>query len=106
MQYNYMGSWPSFQVPYISWLPYITRWMSQASPQSAGPPVLYKDGDPLNPANFRPLALSSCIGKPFHQIKADRMSEYMVKNNYIELTIQKAFIAGINGCVEHIQVLQ
>ena len=30
----------------------------------------------------------------------------MVENEYIDKTLQKAYLEGINGCVEHIQVLQ
>ena len=30
----------------------------------------------------------------------------MVANGYIDKEAQKAFINGVNGCVEHIQVLQ
>ena len=51
------------------------------------------------------IALTSTLGKIYHQVKADRMAKYMMKNNYISETSQKAFLKGINGCVEHIQVL-
>ena len=30
----------------------------------------------------------------------------MTENGYIDETTQKAFLKGINGCIEHIQVLQ
>ena len=36
--------------------------------------LLYKAGDEAEPSNFRLIALTSCIGKPYHQIKADRMA--------------------------------
>ena len=68
--------------------------------------LAHKGGDVSDPSMFRMIALTSCLGKPYHQIKADRMAEFMVKNNYISETTQKAFLRGINGCVEHIQVIQ
>ena len=65
-----------------------------------------KAGSPKDPANFRPIALSSNLGKVFHQIKADHLTEYMLENKYIDPAVQKAFLRKINGCVEHIQVIQ
>ena len=68
--------------------------------------LCHKAGSIDDPANFRPLALSSCLGKPYHCIKAQRMADFMVANGYINTSTQKAFLQGINGCVEHIKVLQ
>ena len=65
-----------------------------------------KAGSPKDPSNFRPIALSSILGKIFHQIKADQLTEFMLKNKYIDPAVQKAFLRKINGCVEHIQVIQ
>ena len=68
--------------------------------------LAHKAGDKADPGNFRLIALTSCLGKPYHQIKADRMAEYMTANKYIDPSSQKAFLKGINGCIEHIQVIQ
>ena len=68
--------------------------------------LCHKAGSTEDPSNFRPLALSSCLGKPYHQIKAARLNKYMVSNGYINTSHQKAFLQGINGCMEHIKVLQ
>ena len=68
--------------------------------------LLHKAGDEAVPSNFRLIALTSCIGKPYHQIKADRMASFMTQNGYIDASTQKAFLRGVNGCIEHIQVLQ
>ena len=52
------------------------------------------------------IAILSVMGKIYyHQIKAGRMAAFMTKNNYINKATQKAFIKGVNRCVEHIQVL-
>ena len=34
------------------------------------------------------------------------MSTFMVDNEYIDVSLQKAYLEGINGCIEHIHVLQ
>ena len=68
--------------------------------------LCHKAGSTNDPSNFRPLALSSCLGKPYHQIKAARLNKFMVSNGYINTSHQKAFLEGINGCMEHIKVLQ
>jgi hypothetical protein len=36
--------------------------------------LIYKDGDKNDPANFRPILLTSCVGKIYHQILADKMT--------------------------------
>ena len=68
--------------------------------------LAHKDGDPKDPAMFRMIALTPTMGKICHQVKAERMAKYMRRNNYIDETTQKAFLRGVNGCVEHIQVIQ
>ena len=68
--------------------------------------LLHKAGSTDEPSNFRPLALSSSLGKPYHQIKAARLNQFMVSNGYINTSHQKAFLSNINGCMEHIKVLQ
>ena len=56
--------------------------------------LAYKAGDEADPRNFRLIALTSSLGKPYHQIKADRMAEFMTANNYIDSSSQKAFLKG------------
>ena len=52
------------------------------------------------------IALTSIIGKIFHQIMSDRILDYMIGNGYLNPAVQKAFIKNINGTVEHNQLLQ
>ena len=52
------------------------------------------------------IALNSCIAKVYHQLLAYRFCDYLTSNNLIDVTLQKAFIQGINGCIEHTQVMQ
>ena len=63
--------------------------------------LLYKSGDSTDPANFRMIALSNAVGKIYHQILAERFEQFMLDNELIDSTLQKAFLKGISGCTEH-----
>ena len=67
--------------------------------------LVHKKGPADDPSNFRMIALSGCIGKTFHLLLADRLTKYLTVNNLIDPTMQKAFLPGINGCIEHNMVL-
>jgi hypothetical protein len=57
---------------------------------------LKKDGSNL-PENFRPIALTSNIGKLFHRILAHRIESYLLDINFLDPTLQKGFLNNING---------
>ena len=57
--------------------------------------------DPSSPSNFRPIALTSYIRKIFTSILKSRWSTYMLENEYLDPSIQKAFIRATPGCTEH-----
>jgi hypothetical protein len=57
--------------------------------------------DPANPANFRPIALTPCIGKLFTTLLRNRWLRYMVANHYLDPSLQKAFMPTVPGCTEH-----
>ena len=63
--------------------------------------LVHKKGDASDPSNFRMLALSGCIGKAFHLLLNQRFTSFLVKNNLVDPAMQKAFLPGINGCIEH-----
>ena len=62
--------------------------------------LLYRS-DPSSPANFRPIALTSCVGKLISTIIRNRLLEYMLGNRYLDKSIQKAFMPATPGCSEH-----
>ena len=57
--------------------------------------------DPSTPTNFRPIALTSCVGKLFTAIVRNRLLNFMLSNKYIDKSIQKAFMPATSGCSEH-----
>lgn len=51
-----------------------------------------------NPANYRPIALTLCIGKLYTSVIKRRLETFMIGNVYINCDLQKAFVSG---CHEH-----
>ena len=63
--------------------------------------LIHKKGSTEEPSNFRMIALSNTIGKLFHLIISKRTTNYVISNKMIDPFLQKGFIPGINGCVDH-----
>ena len=57
--------------------------------------------DATNPGNFRPIALTPCIGKLFTTLLRNRWLGYMIANKYLDPSLQKAFMPTVPGCTEH-----
>ena len=64
--------------------------------------LIHKKDDKSCPSNFRPIALTSTIGKVFHRIISRRLETYRLSNNLVDPSIQKGFLSGIDRVVEHI----
>ena len=64
--------------------------------------LIHKKGNPRQPSNFCPIALSSGISKLFHKIITRRLEAYFVNNDIIDTSVQKSFLTGMNGIMEHI----
>jgi hypothetical protein len=65
--------------------------------------LLQKLKDVLDqPSEFRPIAITNTLGKIFFSILSERLQKFLVKNKFIKTTIQKGFLAGVPGCVEHV----
>jgi hypothetical protein len=58
--------------------------------------LIHKDGDKNDSANFRPISLTSYVGKIYHHFLADRMTVYLSSNGLIDTTVQKALMRGIS----------
>ena len=44
-------------------------------------------------------------GKLYFALKAERLTQYIVSNGYIDESIQKGGIPGVSGCLEHTSLL-
>ena len=52
------------------------------------------------------ISLTTNVGKLYHSLESSRLMSYMITNGYLDPSAQKAYMEGINGCIEHIQVVQ
>jgi hypothetical protein len=67
--------------------------------------LIHKAGSKDDPSNFRPIALSNCVGKTFHLILSKRTTKFVLDNKLVDVATQKAFLPGISGCTEHTMTL-
>lgn len=58
------------------------------------------DGD-FGPATGRPISLGNVQGKIFLAVVARRMTEFMVNNKYVDMSVQKGGLPSVKGCIEH-----
>ena len=82
----------TFSVCPLSWKTAVTR-------------LIYKAGNKENPKNWRPISLTSALGKTFHTIIAHRLTQHLTEHHVIDPQIQKGFLPSINGTLEHTQTL-
>ena len=57
------------------------------------------------PTNFRMISLTLNVGKLYHTLEASRTLKFMLENKYLDPTAQKAYVDGVNGCMEHVTVV-
>ena len=67
--------------------------------------LIHKKDATDDPSNFRPITLESVMLKIFTSFMRNRMYDFLVKNKYIESSIQKGFVPGMSGTFEHISHL-
>ena len=67
--------------------------------------LIYKKGEPDNPQNWRPIGLTSVLGKLLHSIISRKMTKFLIEASVIDPKIQKGFLPAINGTLEHTQSL-
>ncbi len=53
------------------------------------------------PKEFRPISLLNITGKIFFSEVNRRIERFMVDNGYLNRAIQKGFVSGVPGCLEH-----
>jgi hypothetical protein len=67
--------------------------------------LVYKKGDTADPANFRPITLQPALYKVFSSIYRNRVQAFMTANGYLNTNIQKGFVGGVEGVLEHTALL-
>ena len=63
--------------------------------------LLSKSEDLSHVSEFRPIAITCVAGKIFFSVLSDRLQVFLLRNCYISKEIQKGFLAGMPGCLEH-----
>ena len=106
-------------IPYIVWkrcpnlqmrlFSIISRaWKSTEIPpswQQAVIRLVHISGSPNERSNFRPIALTNCDGKIFFALVAKSVLKHMTKNSFFDLRLQKGFLLGVSGCIEHTSLI-
>ena len=80
-------------------------WNSKTMPkqwQRAVTILIHKKGQTDDPGNFRPITLEPVCLKVFTSLLRNRMFTFLLQNEYIESHVQKGFIPGLSGTMEHI----
>ena len=67
--------------------------------------LVHKSGSPNEPSNFGPTALTKCDGKIFFALVAKSVLKHMTKNSFFDLRLQKGFLPGVSGCIEHTSLI-
>ena len=64
--------------------------------------ILISKSEDLNSCKeFRPIVITCTTGKIFFSVISDRLQDFLESNGYIPRSIQKGFLSGVAGCVEH-----
>jgi len=63
--------------------------------------LLAKSEDLKSLSEFRPIAITSTVGKIFFSVISDRLQFFMIQNHYITRDLQKGFLFGVPVCLEH-----
>jgi hypothetical protein len=63
--------------------------------------LLFKSGKTDDPANFRNIALTNVEGKLFWSVIGKRIMSFALANKFLPNTIQKGFVDGVPGCLDH-----
>jgi hypothetical protein len=67
--------------------------------------LISKTSNTSSADQFRLIALENTLGKLFFTLVQIRTTEYVLQNKYLDISVQKAFLPKMAGCVEHTQTL-
>jgi hypothetical protein len=54
---------------------------------------------------FRPISLLNVEGKIFFSVLANRLTDYLLNNGFVNTSVQKAGVPGFPGCLEHVSMI-
>lgn len=74
-------------------------------PLEAGAGGLHTQGREFKLAQLRTILLLSVEGKIFFNILSSRLTAFLLKNAYIDTSVQKSGVPGISGCLEETGVV-
>ena len=83
-------------------------WQKEMIPKvwrRAGGVLIPKGKDAADISQFGPICLLNVEGKIFFSVIAQRLSTNMVKNKYIDTSVQKAWGPGFSGFLEHTSMI-
>ena len=63
-----------------------------------------KEKDSKDISQFRTISLLNVEGKIFFSVLSKRLTNYLLKNNYVDTSVQKGGVPGFSGCIEHTSV--
>lgn len=110
------GSAPGFNgIPYLLYkrCPEVRRWLwtilqrvwkDRSIPtafQVGRIRLLPKSDDTSHPKLMRPISILNVEGRLFWTVFQKRLSKFMLTNGYIDSRVQKGFLEGVAGCIEH-----
>ncbi len=64
-----------------------------------------KEENSSNIEQFRIISLLSVESKIFFKIVSQQLTEFLLKNAYIDTSVQKGGVPGVPGCLEHTGVV-
>ena len=83
-------------------------WRRKAIPsqwRSAEGIWLPKEENSCEIEQFRIISLLCVEGKIFFKIMAQRLTEFLLENDYLDTSVQKGGVPGMSGCLEHTGVV-
>ncbi|KAL1279297.1 hypothetical protein QQF64_025970 [Cirrhinus molitorella] len=92
----------------ILWKNMKVAWDKQIIPKAwrrAGGVFIPKEKNSTIIEQFRQINLLNIEGKIFFSVLAQRLTQYLKQNHFIDTSIQKAGIAGFSGCLEHNSII-
>ena len=60
-----------------------------------------KEKDSKDISQFRTISLLNVEGKIFFSVLSKRLTNFLLKNNYVDTSVQKGGVPGFSGCIEH-----